>query len=131
MRIRTFILLALTAVAGCSGPPPRVASADLAGIWVNPDGVSMTCQVTGLVVIDRPGPKARPVIGEYTFDGTHATFRSRPESKLCADEVGQYEARVNGDACVLTLVRDACADRARLLQGSWTRTAPDRAGARD
>lgn len=129
MRTHPLILLVLMSVAGCSGPPPRVSSADLAGEWTNPEGVVMTFQIAGLAVAERPGSKDRALFSEYTFDGTRVTFRSRPESQLCADEVGQYDARVTGDTCVLTLVWDACTSRARLLQGTWARTSPDRAGA--
>jgi hypothetical protein len=92
-----------------------VASSALAGSWRNSDGVTMTCEDTGLVVLDRPGPKQRPVVGEYTFDGNAATFRNRVESKLCADELGQYTVDVSTDACTITPVRDACADRVKLL----------------
>jgi hypothetical protein len=34
----------------------------------------MTCEDTGLVVLDRPGPTQRPVVGEYTFDGKEITL---------------------------------------------------------
>lgn len=116
----------LVMLAACSSPPPRVASNALAGTWRNGDGVNMTCEDTGLVVLDRPGPKQRPVVGEYTFDGSVATFRNRVESKLCADELGQYTVEVSADACTITPVRDACTDRAKLLKGAWTRIAAGR-----
>jgi len=127
MRIQLSIIAAtFVTLASCSSPPPRVASNALAGSWRNSDGVTMTCEDTGLVVLDRPGPKQRPVVGEYTFDGSTATFRNRVESKLCADELGQYTVDVSTDACTITPVRDACADRVKLLKGVWTRTAAGR-----
>ena len=126
MRLLRHLPFTLALLASCSSPPPRVSSPALAGTWTNADGVTMTCEDTGLVVLDRPGPRQRPVVGEYTFDGSTATFRSRVESKMCADELGQYTVSVSSDACTITPVRDACADRVKLLKGAWKRTAPGR-----
>lgn len=120
------LLLSAAGLASCAGEPPRVASLDLIGSWRNEQGASLSLQDTGALLLTRPDPKTRPVVGEYTFDGDVVTLRLRPESRWCSEEVGTYRVEVAPDAFTATTVRDACKDRERLVKGRWQRTADGR-----
>lgn len=119
------ILLSL-ALVGCAGDPPRVASLDLAGSWRNDAGSTLSLEDTGVLLLRRGDPRLRPIVGEYTFDGLVATFRFRPESAVCSDEVGTYEVHVSPAMFDAEVSRDACDERQRLLQGRWERTGEGR-----
>ena len=120
------VVVALVCLASCKGEPPRVATPDLAGSWRNEQGATLSFQDTGAVMFGRPDPKARPVIGEYTFDGETVTFRFRPESKWCSEETGTYRIELAPGSFVAVTVRDACKERERLVKGRWERTAEGR-----
>ncbi len=124
--MRPWVLLLIALLAGCKGPPPRVASDGLAGSWRNSEGVSLTCEDTGILVLEVPGPKPKPIIGEYTFDGEVATFRYRQESKQCVDDTGVYTITLSAGEFSATAVRETCALREAMLKGIWTRTAAAR-----
>ncbi|MFM1830098.1 MAG: hypothetical protein RLZZ558_438 [Planctomycetota bacterium] len=113
-------------LAGCAGDPPRVASLELAGSWRNDAGSALSLEDTGVLLLRRGDPRLRPIVGEYTFDGLVATFRFRPESAVCSDEVGTYEVHVSPAMFDVEVSRDACEERQRLLQGRWERTGEAR-----
>jgi len=124
--IRPIACFALVAVASCAGDPPRISSAGLAGEWRSADGVALSCEDLGLLTLTPPGPKPKIIIGEYTFNGSVATFRYQPESKVCPDEIGQYAIELRGNTFTATLLRDHCTARVKMLTVTWTRTAAGR-----
>ena len=63
----------------------------------------------------------RAIVGDYTFDGKILTFRNRPETKLCVDETGVYEIKINGALLIARKVKDTCPLREKQMDHSWTR----------
>jgi hypothetical protein len=114
--------LAFACLPGCKGDPERVASPDLVGSWRNEQGATLSFQSAGLVTFSRPDPKARPAIGEYTYDGERLTFMFRPESRWCTNDDGVYRVQLESGAFEATVVSDTCKERERLTKGRWQRT---------
>jgi len=124
--MRAFLLSVAACLAGCAAKPQPVSVPDLAGTWRNADGATLSCEDTGVVVRQPAGPKQRPVIGAYTFDGTTATFRDQTGPTGCGDKVGTYTLRMRRDSFDAVTVRDGCEDRRKALEGTWTRIAAGR-----
>ena len=114
-------LVAFACLSACKGNPERVASPDLVGAWRNEQGTTLSFQSTGLVTYGRPDPKARVVIGEYTYDGEQVTFMFRPESRWCTNDDGVYRVQLEPGAFEATVVSDSCKERERLTKGRWQR----------
>ena len=125
-RASAFAAFASVALVACASRPPAIADNRLAGAWRNADGVTLSIEDTGVLTLLRPGPRQRPVVGEYTFDGSSVTFRFRTESRLCSDDPGTYAVTFSGAAFTATATRDPCGERRRLVEGSWSRTAEGR-----
>jgi hypothetical protein len=122
---RALVVVALL-VSACAGTPEPVSSPDLCGSWRNAEGTTLTFEDTGVMLLQLPGPKQRPTVGAYTFDGTQATFRDQTGSGACSDSVGTYTVRVTADSFEASAARESCAERKKALEGSWTRTAAGR-----
>jgi hypothetical protein len=116
----------ILALAGCASDPGPIASPAICGSWRHADGATLSCEDTGLMVLQRSGPKERPIVGTYTFDGDQATFREQLGAGDCSDATGTYTLRVRDDAFEAIAVRDACVTRRKTLEGAWTRTGPCR-----
>jgi hypothetical protein len=114
------------ALVACASKPPRIADARLAGSWRNADGAVLSAEDTGIFTLLRPGARQRPVVGEYTFDGESAIFRFRLESRMCSDDPGQYALAFTDGSFVASVMRDPCAERRALVEGTWTRTEAGR-----
>ena len=114
------------ALAGCAAKPDVLGTRALSGSWRNAEGAMLEIEDTGVMVLQRPGPKPRPVVGAYTFDGTEATFRDQPGSNPCSDGLGTYTLQVEPNAFTAAVVRDPCQDRQRILVGTWTRVGAAR-----
>ena len=125
-RLSVPALAACFVIAGCASKPPRIADDRLAGTWRSADGATLTMEDTGVLTLLRAGPKQRPIVGQYTFDGESAVFTFRAESRLCGDDPGSYTLRFQDGAFAATAVRDPCGDRRKVIEGSWTRTAAAR-----
>ena len=103
---RALVVVALL-VSACAGTPEPVSSPDLCGSWRNAEGTTLTFEDTGVMLLQLPGPKQRPTVGAYTFDGTQATFRDQTGSGACSDSVGTYTVRAKEDAEAHKLLDDA------------------------
>jgi hypothetical protein len=117
LQIVTALLL-----ASCAAEPEKVSSPNLIGSWKSDfDSTTLTCEDTGLFTLTFTGPKTRPIVGDYTFDGKILTFRNRPETKLCVDETGVYEIKIDGSLLIARKVKDFCPLREKQMDHSWTR----------
>ena len=119
-------LMGCVALAACASKPERIADDRLSGTWRNAEGASLAAEDTGVFTLLRPGPKQRPIVGEYTFDGESAVFTFRAESRLCGGDPGTYALKIAEGSFDATAVRDPCADRRKVIEGTWTRTAAAR-----
>lgn len=115
-------IVAFVLVASCAAEPEKVSSTILLGSWKSDfDSTTLTCEDTGLFTLSFTGPKTRAIVGDYTFDGKIVTFRNRPETKLCVDETGVYEIKINGAQFIARKVKDFCPLREKQMDYSWTR----------
>ena len=124
MRHAPIVLMLL--IASCKAPPQPVASPALAGAWRNADGATLEFEDTGIMVMQLAGPKQRPQVGAYTFDGSAVTFRFPTGSAPCGDRDGRYALDVRADRFDAVVVQDGCEERRKAIAGSWTRTAAGR-----
>lgn len=124
--MRTMWLAGGVALAACASKPERVADARLAGAWRNADGASLTIEDTGVLTLLRQGPRQKPVVGEYTFDGDSVVFLFRAETRLCGGDPGTYALKIDEGSFTATATRDPCTDRRKVIEGTWTRTAAAR-----
>lgn len=120
-----YLTLAL-ALAGCAAKPEAIGTRALSGSWRSAEGAMLEIEDTGVMMLQRPGPKQRPVVGAYTFNGTEATFRDQPGSNPCSDGLGTYTLQVEPNAFTAAVVRDSCQDRQKILVGTWTRVGAAR-----
>ncbi|MBM4006440.1 MAG: hypothetical protein FJ292_02580 [Planctomycetes bacterium] len=120
-----YLTLAL-ALTGCAAKPEAIGTRALSGSWRSAEGAILEIEDTGVMMLQRPGPKQRPVVGAYTFDGTEATFRDQPGSNPCSDGLGTYTLQVEPNAFTAAVVRDPCQDRQKILVGAWTRVGAAR-----
>ena len=112
----------LLCIASCAAEPEKVSSPKLLGSWKSDfDSTTLTCEDTGLFTLSFTGPKTRAIVGDYTFDGKILTFRNRPETKLCVDETGVYEIKIDGALLIARKVKDNCPLREKQMDHSWTR----------
>ncbi len=112
----------LLCIASCASEPEKVSSPNLLGSWKSDfDSTTLTCEDTGLFTLSFTGPKTRAIVGDYTFDGKMLTFRNRPETKLCVDETGVYEIKIDGALLIARKVKDNCPLREKQMDHSWTR----------
>ena len=129
---RILQIVAMLLLASCAAKPEKVSSLNLIGSWKSDfDSTTLTCEDTGLFTLTFTGPKTRPIVGDYTFDGKILTFRNRPETKLCVDETGVYEIKINGALLIARKVKDTCPLREKQMDHSWTRVkaaGPDSSG---
>lgn len=125
-RMRTLWLAGCVVIVACASKPPRIADDRLAGTWRNADGATLSMEDTGVLTLLRPGPKQKPVVGEYTFDGDSVVFVFRAETRLCGGDPGTYALKVADGSFVATATRDPCADRRKVIEGTWTRTGAAR-----
>ena len=125
-RVSAVLCLALTACASAPKLPPE---ATLSGAWRNADGITLSLEQTGLMVIDLPGPRPRSIVGDWSLADGVATIRYRPESKVCVDEIGQYrlELEPSGESFSSSMVRESCDRRRTLFEGVWKRADAGRA----
>lgn len=116
-------VVALTLVgAGCV---ERVQPVDITGRWQSEiDQSVMLIEESGLFAMDIPGARL-PVIGTVTIEGDLATFRNRPETRLCVDDDGVYRISVDEERLTATLVRDTCASRVLHMSRPWRRLSAD------
>lgn len=115
-------IVAILLLASCAAKPEKVSSLNLIGSWKSDfDSTTLTCEDTGLFTLTFTGPKTRPIVGDYTFDGKILTFRNRPETKLCVDETGVYEIKIDGSLLIARKVKDFCPLREKQMDHSWTR----------
>jgi hypothetical protein len=124
MRMSTLCLSLL--LVGCAAKQEPIGPRELSGSWRNAEGATLEIEDTGVLMLQRPGPKQRPVVGAYTFDGTQATFRDQPGSNPCSDGLGTYTLQVEPGAFTASVVRDPCQDRQKILVGTWTRVGAGR-----
>ena len=119
---RILQIVAMLLLASCAAEPEKVSSPNLIGAWKSDfDSTTLTCEDTGLFTLSFTGPKTRAIVGDYTFDGKILTFRNRPETKLCVDETGVYEIKINGALLIARKVKDTCPLREKQMDHSWTR----------
>ena len=119
---RILQICALLCMASCASQPEKVSSPKLLGSWKSDfDSTTLTCEDTGLFTLSFTGPKTRAIVGDYTFDGKILTFRNRPETKLCVDETGVYEIKIDGSLLIARKVKDNCPLREKQMDHSWTR----------
>ena len=112
----------LLCISSCAAEPEKVSSPKLLGSWKSDfDSTTLTCEDTGLFTLSFTGPKTRAIVGDYTFDGKILTFRNRPETKLCVDETGVYEIKIDGALLIARKVKDNCPLREKQMDHSWTR----------
>ena len=120
-----YLTLAL-ALTGCAAKPEAIGTRELSGSWRSAEGAMLEIEDTGVMMLQRPGPKQRPVVGAYTFNGSEATFRDQPGSNPCSDGLGTYTLQVAPNAFTAAVVRDPCQDRQKILVGTWTRVGAAR-----
>jgi hypothetical protein len=119
---RILLIASLILVAGCAAEPEKISSRKLVGSWKSDfDGSIMTCEETGLFTVALAVPKTRAIVGDYSFDGKVATFRNRPETRVCVDETGVYEIKIEDDGMIARRVKDACALRENQMDHPWKR----------
>ena len=112
----------LLCISSCAAEPEKVSSPKLLGSWKSDfDSTTLTCEDTGLFTLSFTGPKTRAIVGDYTFDGKILTFRNRPETKLCVDETGVYEIKIDGALLIARKMKDNCPLREKQMDHSWTR----------
>ena len=124
--MRIILLAACTVFAACASKPERIADTRLAGGWRNADGATLSMEDTGVLTLLRPGPRQKPIVGEYTFDGESVVFVFRAETRLCGGDPGTYALKIDDASFSATATRDPCADRRKVIEGTWTRTAAAR-----
>jgi len=124
--MRTPCLSLMLLLAGCAATPEAAGTRELSGSWRNDEGATLEIEDTGVMMLQRTGPKQRPVIGSYTFDGAEAIFRDQPGSNPCSDGPGTYTLQVEPNAFTASVVRDPCQDRQKILVGTWTRVGAAR-----
>ncbi|MCE9619135.1 MAG: hypothetical protein K8R92_04430 [Planctomycetes bacterium] len=115
-------ILALLLLAGCKGEPEKISSPKLVGSWKSEfDNSILTCEETGIFTLTFAIPKTRAVVGDYSFDGKVATFRNRPETKVCVDETGTYDIKIDDATLIARKVKDSCTLREKQMDHPWTR----------
>jgi hypothetical protein len=113
-------------LAGCAADPSTLPDWRLAGTWRNAEGVSISFEDTGVMVVERPGPRMKPILGDWSMIGGVASLRYRPEARLCVDDVGTYRIDLSGDRFMATVVNETCDARRKSFEGEWKRTAAGR-----
>jgi hypothetical protein len=99
--MRTPCLSLMLLLAGCAATPEAAGTRELSGSWRNAEGATLEIEDTGVMMLQRTGPKQRPVIGSYTL-------------------------QVEPNAFTASVVRDPCQDRQKILVGTWTRVGAAR-----
>lgn len=113
----------LIALSGCgaSGEKP----VDMTGRWESEiDRSVMSIEQSGLFAMDIPGERL-PIIGTVSIAGNVATFRNRPETRLCVDDDGVYEVSVDDARLFAKVVRDTCPSRVLHMSRPWRRLSAD------
>ena len=117
----SFIVCGACVIAGGCNDQQRVPRLDLTGHWKSEiDESVMSIEPSGLFAMDVPCERL-PIIGTVAIDGTQATFRNRPETRLCVGDDGIYEIEIVEDLMISRLVRDTCPSRVLHMSRLWRR----------
>jgi len=117
-------IVALLPLGGCLGSESTKAL-DITGQWRSEiDESIMSIEPSGLFAVDIPGERLA-IIGTVTVDGARASFRNRPETKLCVDDDGVYDIEIIDERMIAREVRDTCPSRVLHMSRPWRRLSDE------
>jgi len=119
------IITTLMIFAGaCTGDDDDDDSGSVVGTWQRHwQGLLITAELRAdMTYTVSAANNYLEILGVYTHSGNQFTFQDTGGAESCpSDEIGTYTYSLAGDEITLVLVTDACAGRADVLVGVWTR----------